>query len=401
MSTFSDSSIQSRFQRRAVPLGSGAESLDIVCFSHLRWDLVYQRPQHLLTRAAHHNRVFVVEEPVFDAQLPRLQETPLGDRLVRVVPHLPPGTDGIQQTRYLRQLTDQLLQSQHISRFIAWYYTPLALRFSGHLKPEATIYDCMDDLAGFDGADPDLPALEQLLLARSDVVFTGGYSLYRARRQEHGNIHAFPSSIDAGHFATARRPGLAEPPDQAGIDGPRLGFFGVIDERLDRQLLADIATARPDWQFVMIGPVVKIAPQVLPQLPNIHWLGPKPYGDLPVYIAHWDVALMPFALNSATRFISPTKTLEYLAAGKQVVSTPVADVVTPYGKSGLVKIAADPERFIACCTEALAAPTDASWLAAVDSCLAATSWDETWQQMTELVSAALEPAVEGAACNDV
>lgn len=378
--------------------GYGTAPLDIVCFSHLRWDLVYQRPQHLLMRAARGNRVSVIEEPMFGAEMPHLKEELLDDGLMRVIPQLPEGTPLREQQLLLRRLVDSYLQEHGIRRFIAWYYTPLALRFAGHLRPELTVYDCMDDLGSFLGADRELPLLERSLLARSDVVFTGGYSLYRARRHEHANIHAFPSSIDAEHFASARARGTIEPVDQAGIPGPRFGFFGVIDERLDMELLAGVAEARPDWQFIMIGPVVKIDPATLPRLPNIHWLGRKDYAELPDYVAHWDVALMPFALNAATRFISPTKTLEYLAAGKQVVSTPITDVVTPYGKAGLVRIATGAGEFTAACQAALEAGPDAAWLAAVDSALKATSWDATWEQMAEQLEAALtrtQPEVPG------
>lgn len=385
----------------ALGVGPGALAPDIVCFSHLRWDLVYQRPQHLLTRAARSSRVFVIEEPLHDAAHPVMEETQLPEGPVRVVPHLPPGTAGDSQAALLRELVDALLVRHGIRSFIAWYYTPLALRFTAHLRPELTVYDCMDDLAGFMGADPELPFMERALLSRSDVVFTGGYSLYRARRHEHRNIHPFPSSIDAEHFAAAREGRLPDPADQAGTGRPRLGYCGVIDERLDTELLAEVAGRQPDWQFIMVGPVVKIDPSVLPRLPNIHWLGRKSYADLPAFLAHWDVALMPFAMNSATRFISPTKTLEYLAAGRRVVSTPVPDVVTPYGKAGLVSIASDAAGFISRCREALAGGTDAAWLSSVDSCLKATSWDATWEQMMEQLGTALAKGQPAAGGSDV
>src|SRR5690606_28943889 len=103
----------------------------------------------------------------------------------------------------------------------------------------------------------------------------------------------------------------------------RIGYAGVIDERIDLVLLDQVARARPDYQFVMLGPIAKIDPATLPQRGNIHYLGSKKYADLPRYLAGWDVAMMPFALNDATRFISPTKTPEYLAAGRRVVSTAI------------------------------------------------------------------------------
>ena len=183
------------------------------------------------------------------------------------------------------------------------------------------------------------------MLARADLVFTGGQSLYEAKRGQHPRVFAFPSSVDAAHFARARR-ATDDPADQAAIPHPRLGFFGVIDERMDLDLLAAIADARPDWHLVIIGPVVKVDPASYRERANIHYLGKKDYQELPGYLAGWDVALLPFAINESTRFISPTKTPEYLAAGKPVVSTPIRDVVRPYGMRGLVHIAATADDFV-------------------------------------------------------
>jgi UDP-galactopyranose mutase len=214
-------------------------------------------------------------------------------------------------------------------------------------------------------------------------VFTGGASLHERKRHRHANVHLFPSSVDVAHFARARA-AQPDPTDQAGLSHPRLGYVGVIDERMDLELLAAVADARPDWSLVMLGPVVKIDPGTLPQRPNIHYLGARPYDSLPSYLAGWDVALLPFALNDATRFISPTKTPEYLAAGKPVVSTPIRDVVIPYGQRRLVRIADSPGAFIAAAELALrdrAAPPE------TDAFLAATSWDATWQGMRMLVDA--------------
>jgi UDP-galactopyranose mutase len=199
-------------------------------------------------------------------------------------------------------------------------------------------------------------------------------------------VHAFPSSVDVAHFATARRP-LPDPADQAAIAHPRLGFFGVVDERMDLELLAAVADARPDWQLVIVGPVVKIDPASLPRRPNLHFLGGKLYTELPTYLANWDVALMPFARNESTRFISPTKTPEYLAAGKPVVSTSIRDVVRPYGDLGLVRIADTPEDFVRACEAALTEDR-ATWLPRVDSHLATMSWDNTWAGMKALLDAA-------------
>jgi glycosyltransferase involved in cell wall biosynthesis len=264
----------------------------------------------------------------------------------------------------------------------------MAIPFAEELEPLAVVYDCMDELSLFRGAPRELVDREARLLAAADLVFTGGQSLYEAKREKHPRVHAFPSSIDAEHFRAARetRP---EPADQAGIPGPRMGYFGVIDERLDLDLLAAVAEARPDWHLVMVGPVVKIDPASLPQHPNLHWLGMKSYPELPQYLAGWDVALMPFALNESTRFISPTKTPEYLAGGRPVVSTPIRDVVKPYGESGMVEIADSPEEFVAAVERVLARADREDWLRRVDEHLSHGSWSRTWQQMSELIEAAV------------
>jgi UDP-galactopyranose mutase len=230
------------------------------------------------------------------------------------------------------------------------------------------------------------------------VVLTGGYSIYEAKRDRHHNIHPLPSSVDVDHFSRARALD-AEPADQASIPRPRLGFFGVIDERMDIDLVAAVAAARPSFQLVLIGPVVKIDPATLPRLPNIHYLGQKTYDELPAYLAGWDVALLPFARNESTRFISPTKTPEYLAAGKPVVSTSIRDVVRPYGAMGLVRIADSPEDFIREVEMSLAEPRGEK-IAQIDQFLGQMSWDKTWARAEELLNAAMT-ARRGARKEDV
>jgi UDP-galactopyranose mutase len=364
---------------------------DLVCFSHLRWNFVYQRPQHLLSRAARSRRVFVVEEPIFDNGSMRLDVSESDDGVYVVVPYLPDGLSSeVARQAVLRRLVDQLFAEQQIEEFVAWYYTPMALEFTQHLKPLATIYDCMDELSAFKGAHSSLQAREQQLFGRCDLVFTGGQTLYEAKRSQHDSVHAFPSSIDRAHFGKARSI-KSEPADQQNLPHPRLGFFGVIDERFDIELLNSIALARPDWQFVMIGPIVKIDPAILPRHRNIHYLGGRDYKDLPDYLSGWDVALLLFARNEATRFISPTKTPEYLAAGKPVVSTSIRDVVRPYGQQQLVKIADEPEEFVQAVESILAENENdrSAWLQRVDAFLAHMSWDETWGRMSQLIDNAV------------
>lgn len=350
------------------------------CFSHLRWKFVYQRPQHLLTRAAKHGRVHFWEEPVFeDGTSPALlvSEEQSGVRVL--TPRLPNGLSAREIVRAQRELLNGYLAKTRSKTFVAWYYTPMALQFSDHLEPACVVYDCMDELSGFQGAPPELAELERRMFALADVVFAGGASLYASKRHQHDNIHLFASSVDYAHFSASRLP-QPEPADQAGIPHPRVGFYGVLDERLDRDLLRDVAQANPQLHFVLIGPVVKIEQEMLPRDANLHYLGKKEYEDLPSYIAHWDVAMLPFAQNASTRFISPTKTPEYLAAGKPVVSTPIRDVVTPYADLGLVHVGADAAAFGSAIEEALK-ETGPDWLAEVDRFLKGNSWDKTFGRM--------------------
>lgn len=357
---------------------------DLVCLSHLRWNFVYQRPQHLLTRFAREHRVFYIEEPVVDAGPTRVETARVESGVRVVVPHLTKGCIGEKSAPALRELLDDFFEQEEIVDYVLWYYTPMAMAFSSHLHPRAVVYDCMDELSAFRFAPPLLRKHEAELLARADLVFTGGHSLYEAKRGQHPRVYPLPSSVDREHFARARSH-VGEPEDQAGIRHPRLGFFGVIDERMDLELIRTIAEQRQDWQIVLVGPIAKLIPDELPQGQNIHVLGAKNYQELPTYIAGWDVALLPFALNESTRYISPTKTPEYLAAGKPVVSTPIRDVVRPYGDLRLVRVAATAKEFIQACEQALLDDM-ALRLPEIDAWLATMSWDKTWSRMSELIN---------------
>ncbi|MDZ5645777.1 glycosyltransferase family 1 protein [Nitrospirillum sp. BR 11828] len=383
-----------------------AHPADLVCFSHLRWDFVRQRPQHLLSRAAKQYRVLFIEEPVFVAPdgdavaSPRLDITLRPDGVSVVVPLLPQGLEGDALSFHLSQLIYALLAGRDPSSRVLWYYTPAAVDFSADLPAAVTVYDNMDELSAFLGASPRLLAQESALFAKADLVFTGGMSLYAAKRHRHHSVHPFPSSIDVAHFAQALSHDGAEPADQLEIPHPRVGFFGVIDERMDRDLVAQLADQRPDWQFVILGPVVKIDPAALPRRPNLHWLGPKSYEALPHYLAGWDAGFMPFALNEATRFISPTKTPEFLAAGVPVVSTPITDVVTPYGAKDLVKIADNAQDMARHLDGLLRQPRDL-WRAAVKRQLSLSSWDKTWAGMHGLIQGIASAKARGRAISPV
>ena len=360
----------------------------IICFSHLRWEFVFQRPQHLMSRFARTSPVIYWEEPVIehDLRIPELSVRSAKDfsNVTIVTPRLPERMGEEHRTAALGRLLDAFVASRR-GPLVRWYYTPMMLPYSRHVQSAVTVYDCMDELSAFRFAPPELLEREDELLRTADVVFTGGYSLYEAKKHRHSNIHAFPSSVDRAHFTTARS-GLADPADQAGIARPRFGFYGVIDERIDLDLLAAVADARPEWQLVMVGPVVKIDSADLPQRDNIHYLGGKDYSELPTYLSGWDVAMMPFAINESTRFISPTKTPEYLAGGKPVVSTPIRDVERHYSKLSAVRIAATAGEFMAACEAMLKlGETTPDWLQEVDLTLASMSWDLTQGRMAALV----------------
>jgi len=365
------------------------EPATLLCFSHLRWNFVFQRPQHLMMRFAREMDVIFWEEPVEIGRketaylkVREAEDTP-GVRVV--VPHLPEG-----MTEEVRQAALTRLLDAHVAAIrgplIAWYYTPMMLTFSRHITPDLTVYDAMDELSKFKFAPEHLLSFEQELIDRADVLFTGGSSLYEAKKDRHDYVHCFPSSVDRCHFAKARARQF-EPADQEDLPKPRFGFYGVIDERFDIELLAKIAEMRPNWSFVMLGPIVKIADEDLPRRHNIHYLGSKTYEQLPCYLSGWDVALMPFAMNESTEFISPTKTPEYLAGGKPVVSTPIKDVVRHYGQLEGVQIASSAEEFVAGCEKALelSRNPESGWLAEADLLLSATSWDITHARMAGLI----------------
>lgn len=370
------------------------DSAPLICFSHLRWDSVFQRPHHLMTRFARQRAVYFVEEPrdaPHDAAGLDIRRV---DGVVRVVPQVPLALG--DPTARIAKMLGRFFGAQGIADAVYWFYTPAALALADALEvePTAVVYDCMDELSAFLGAPSALVAQERELFARADLVFTGGRSLFEAKRAWHPDVHCFPSSVDVAHFGQARLAADA-PADQARLPRPRAGFFGVIDERLDLDLVAALAELRPQWSFVYVGPVVKIDPASLPARPNLHFVGQRPYAELPMYAAGWDVALMPFALNAATRYISPTKTLEYLAAGLPVVSTPIADVVDPYGALGLVAIARTAaEAAVAlddAAGETLTPAARRQRRAVADRYLDEWSWDGTWGQMAALVGTVARP----------
>ncbi len=358
----------------------------IIVFSHLRWDFVFQRPQHVLTRLAKHYRIYFFEEPLVGARQ-ELQISEPAPNVCVCQPHTTIASQGFHddQIPILQQMLLELLKREQIEDYAVWFYSPMALPLMQDLTPSVVVYDCMDELAAFRNAPRQLLQRESALLKIADIVFTGGPSLYRAKRERHPAVHCFPSSVDAMHFAQAQER-RNDHPLQRGLPQPIMGYFGVIDERLDLGLIDALALARQQWQIVMVGPHVKVDPATLPRRPNIHYFGQQAYQDLPRFVAGWDVCLQPFALNEATRFISPTKTLEYMAAERPIVSTPIIDVVEPYGE--VVYIADGPAAFVAACERALyAGPRERRLrIAGMRAALAHTSWDQTAEAMRRLIA---------------
>jgi UDP-galactopyranose mutase len=365
----------------------GSPATTMIVFCHLRWDFVYQRPQHLLSRLAEHYKILFIEEPVFHDGESFLKSYSAGQNLTVIQPHTPVQAGGFHddQIPLLKPLLADLVPEGEDP--IVWFYTPMALPLLQTVHPRLVVYDCMDELSAFKNAPKQLLQRETALLNIADIVFTGGPSLYAAKRERHPNTHCFPSSVDVEHFSKALERGVAHP-SQTGLARPRLGFYGVIDERFDLDLLRKVADAHPEWQLVMVGPVVKIDPEALPRNPNIHYMGQASYDELPAYLAAWDVCLLPFALNESTKFISPTKVLEYMAAERPIVSTPITDVVKPYGH--IVSIGYSSAQFIAACEDALVLSQErrAKMMDDMRSVVNATSWTNTVDRMRALMAGA-------------
>ncbi len=350
----------------------------IVAGSHLRFDGVWQRPQQLLSRIAERVPVLFVEEP-FAAG---------AERNVTFEAH------GITVLRPFRRAPgDVRLDAATIEaarcwlgqrKAAVWLYTPMMLELACAFGDAPLVFDCMDDLASFAFAPPEMRARERTLLAQAGLIFAGGRSLFEKRREAGQRLKLYASGVEFERFSAART--VAPHPLFGPLAGPVFGYIGVIDERLDLDVVR--ALAARDCHLVFVGPVVKIDPAVLPRAPNVHFTGQVPYAALPRFLAGFDVALLPFARNAATANISPTKTPEYLAAGVPVVSTPIADVIADWGD--LVRVAATPETFAAACFAALV--PDAGTRASGVARARAAGWDTIaaamWRDLEELAGTA-------------
>ena len=337
----------------------------IIVHSHLGWDWVWQRPQQYLSRFSQGGHpVLFVEGP---QPVAGLQKATVEVRAVSEFPNLAvlrmqmPAArwgDGAWVDKERRRLVQEVLAGPLGLRYrepVQWFYDPMAVTaFAGHMDEQAIVFDCMDQLSQFRHAPKELIRRERELLAIADVVFGGGPKIASEKIKYNANTHSFGCGVDSAHFAKARSKRTRVPADIANLPGPVFGFFGVVDERMDYELIAKLADAQPDGSVVIIGPMTKIEPTTLPQRPNLHWLGARDYQQLPAYVRGFDVCLMPFAINEHTEFINPTKALEYMATGRPIVSTAIEDVVLQF--ADVVKIADSHEEFLAFCAAAPAAP---------------------------------------------
>jgi len=357
------------------------DRLPLLTFSHLRWNSASRRPQNIMSRMAGKRDILFIEEPILRGGDPDLEVIAVEPRVRVIQPHLPfNGTGfGAHQTAALETLLRAFLAREGWKEHAAWVYTPMAVTVARALRPKALVYDCMNELSSFLLAPPELPEREAELLAYTDVVFADGPALHRAKRYQHPFVHNFPSGVDTEHFASADD--LDEARDQESLPHPRLGLFGVVDERMDLSILQHLAAERPDWQIVVVGPIARIEASRLPHGANLHYIGLRSYQEIPSYLAGWDVCLMPFQKSAVTTYITPTKCLEYMAGGRPIVSTPIPDISEPYGD--VVRTGEGPEGFLEACERALAETERerATRVSLTRRILQKTSWEETVDRM--------------------
>jgi glycosyltransferase involved in cell wall biosynthesis len=343
---------------------SPSAGFPIIVHSHLGWDWVWQRPQQFHSRLSQRHRILFVEGPVaregLTAAQVTLREVPDYPNIVVVQMEMPAErwNDGAWVDKERRRLVESVLSGPLGADFqdpVQWFYDPMAVTaFAGHLNERAIVYDCMDQLSKFRGAPAELVRRERELLAIANVVFAGGPKIWKDKVTHNANCYSFGCGVDVEHFGHAADPATVVPADIAKLPRPVYGYIGVVDERIDYDLLATLAEKNAGGSVVMIGPWTKVDPSTFPRRENLHWLGQRDYGQLPAYAKGFDVCLMPFALNEATEFINPTKALEYMAAGRPIVSTAIEDVVLQF--EDVVKVARTPEDFAARCARAALLP---------------------------------------------
>jgi glycosyltransferase involved in cell wall biosynthesis len=369
-------------------------SLPIIAFSHLGWDWVWQRPQQYLSRLAKKHRVLFVESCRSEQSETTYQfYTPENHPNITVLQiHFPASKwedyafmDPERRRVLLKALSEEL--AGQFESPILWFYDPMTVVSTiGYLNEKVVVYDCMDELSQFKGAPAELVSREQALVRKADVVFCGGRKMREKRLPLNANTHFFGTGVDCAHFGAALNPALAVAPEIAALKSPVLGYFGVVDERIDYDLLAKLADARPDWSVVMVGPAIKVDPANFPQRKNLHWLGGRQYTELPAITKGFDVCLMPFALNAATEYINPTKALEYMAAGKPVVSSSLSEVRSNF--KDVARIGESHDEFIKFCREEATNPSRARIKKGL-ALAGANTWESNLARMEALIAEAL------------
>jgi glycosyltransferase involved in cell wall biosynthesis len=389
--------------RISVPSRSGVKNVDgeridysIIVHSHLKWDWVWQRPQQFLSRLSKKHRVLFIESPdaVDGLAASKVALREVDDYPNVVVLQMQMPASQLADREWADNERRRLLQSvlagplgRSFQSVVQWFYDPMAVTaFAGQMNERAIVYDCMDQLSQFKFAPPELVRRERELLALADVVFAGGPKIWEEKRKYNSNCFSYGCGVDLAHFAQAREQDCVVPADVRDLPGPTFGYIGVVDERLDYDLIDKLAKANSTGSVVMVGPSTKVDPAMLPRRANIHWLGGRDYSLLPNYAKAFNVCLMPFALNEATEFINPTKALEYMATATPIVSTPIRDVVRQF--SDIVSVAASPTEFIAACARAAKQPDQSAIRGGVE-----LARKNSWESIVRKLQAHIEEAI--------
>lgn len=372
----------------------------LLVFSHLRWGFACQRPQQLLSRLAGRWRVVVVEEPRHAPGAMRLEIFEAAPHLTVLTPHTPVDAEGFQdsQTAALKWLLRQYVDARGLHLDAIWLTTPMALPLANAMGADCLVYDCMEEPSAGSSTPMLVRQREAALMHQAALVLAGGPALFKVRKSLHTHAHCLPSGVDMAHFSPVKLkptgPLVRRAHElQSGLPRQRLGFAGIIDARLDLNIITALAESHPGWSLIMVGPIVGLDAARLPRRPNIHWLGPQSYELLPYLMAGWDLAMMPFVLDESTRFLNPVQALESMAAGLPVVGTPLLDVQALYFPTVTI---ASPEGFVAACEDVLAEGTLERCARLVDIARRAVrhSWEDTADTVHELLEEALAGVTE-------
>ncbi len=356
----------------------------IVCFSDISWNVKFQRPHQLFSQAKRINIIIFIEKPLLQRSgKPNHFISRVSDNILILTPVITDEDPESTIHETVEQLLTEKLKSHNTTEYICWYYSPKAINYSQKLTPKLIIFDCMDECCGYEGADTEVNESEKKLLEVTDLVFTGGRSLCNAKKLLHKNVHLFPDSIDYerfnGNTKQAKKNIIKKP-------AAKIGYFGVIDERLDLNLLDKIAANKPKWKFEIAGPIVENMHGKLPERKNITFTGDIRDEEIPSIIGEWDAAILPYSKNNSTENTAPSRLLVYFAANKNIVSTSINDIVHYFGENGMVRIADEPDDFVKALEAAIKYKPEAEWQKKVDSIIRKTTWEKTWNGMSKKIN---------------